>query len=259
MWTRSLLKTNAKAVLRQRYWQCLLICLIASFLGGLSDSTANLISIIQIPISIHSIFYGHTNIRYLTVLFVLLVSIGVLIASVFSTAFSIFIGNPLRIGTCRYMMESRYGNAPLETLFSTFRKPYGNITKVMFLRDLNIILWSLLLIIPGVYKRLEYFAVPYLLAENPYLSYQRACELSRAMTEGEKWNIFILELSFFGWILLTVFVGSFVTLGFAGSIAMIFLYPYMEATYAELYSALRAKAFATGLTDETELAGFVHY
>ena len=92
--------------------------------------------------------------------------------------------------------------------------------------------------------------VPYLLAENPYMSATRAMELSKEMMEGEKWNFFILKLSFFGWLLLCVF-----TFGIGG----FFLEPYMQATYAEFYAAMRSKALAMGMTTTDELGGFVRH
>ena len=148
-------------------------------------------------------------------------------------------------------MASRVGNAPFSSLFSAFGGPaYRNVVKVMFMKNLFIFLWSLLFVIPGIYKAYQYRMVDYLMAENPYMTYQRALELSRQMTDGEKFNIFILELSFFGWL----FLGAL-----ACGIGVFFVNPYIEATFAELYAALRAKAFATGMTDASELSDFMRY
>lgn len=165
--------------------------------------------------------------------------------------FSVFVSNPVTVGKCRYFMESRVGNAPFSSLFSAFGDPaYRNVVKVMFMKNLFIFLWSLLFVIPGIYKAYQYRMVDYLMAENPYMTYQRALELSRQMTDGEKFNIFILELSFFGWL----FLGAL-----ACGIGVFFVNPYIEATFAELYAALRAKAFATGMTDASELSDFMRY
>lgn len=175
----------------------------------------------------------------------------VLIAMVVGVLFSVFVSNPVTVGKCRYFMESRVGNAPFSSLFSAFGGPaYRNVVKVMFMKNLFIFLWSLLFVIPGIYKAYQYRMVDYLMAENPYMTYQRALELSRQMTDGEKFNIFILELSFFGWL----FLGAL-----ACGIGVFFVNPYIEATFAELYAALRAKAFATGMTDASELSDFMRY
>lgn len=42
-------------------------------------------------------------------------------------------------------------------------------------------------------------------------------------------------------------------------LGVFFVNPYIEATFAELYAALRAKAFATGMTDASELSDFMRY
>ena len=75
-------------------------------------------------------------------------------------------------------------------------------------------------------------------------------EFFKQMMDGEKWNTFVLQLSFIGWYLLCS-----VTFG----IGFIFLEPYVQATFAELYAALRAKALANGYTNEYELGGFVRH
>ena len=139
---------------------------------------------------------------------------------------------------------------PVSTVVSAFRRPYGNPIVVQLLTDLKIALGFLLLIVPGIYWEYCYELVPYLLAENPYMSATRAMELSKEMMEGEKWNFFILKLSFFGWLLLCVF-----TFGIGG----FFLEPYMQATYAEFYAAMRSKALAMGMTTTDELGGFVRH
>ena len=115
--------------------------------------------------------------------------------------------------------------------------------------NLFIFLWSLLCVIPGIYKEYQYYYIPYLLAENPYMSFDRAKELSIAMTDGEKMDIFVLDLSFIGWYLL----GAIILIG------GIFVNPYAQATYAELYAAARSKAMDTGITGPDELSGFAQY
>ena len=255
MWTRSLLKTNAKQVLRQNYWTAFLVCIVASLLSFSSNNfrlNFNLnyntsTEYYNYQFSPYDVFddYLFTNsiARFLAVLAPILTIILLLL--------KIFVANPVAVGRNRYFMESRVGDAPFSSLFSVFGRPgYWNVVKVMFLKDLFVFLWSLLLIIPGIYKMYQYSMVEYLLAENPYLPYDRALDLSRMMTDGEKFNIFVLGLSFYGWFLLgalLLYIGT------------LFVYPYVYATYAELYAAMRAKAFACGMSDEEELSGFLQY
>lgn len=121
---------------------------------------------------------------------------------------------------------------------------------MQLLTNLKVFLGFLLLIVPGIYWDYCYTLVPYLLAENPYMSATRAMELSNQMMDGEKWNYFVLQLSFLGWMILCAF-----TFGIGG----FFLEPYIQATYAEFYAAMRSKALAAGMTTTDELGGFVRH
>lgn len=233
MWTRELLKSNAKQVLARCYWRTFAVCLIAGLLTG-----GGVGAVLERRFESDS-FHG---------LLGLLIGLAGLLAGVAALAWGIFASNVLTVGWKRYMMESRGGDSPVETLISGFGPGYGNLVKGMFLSRLRIALYTLLLVVPGIIKSYEYLLVPHLLAENPSMQPARAMELSAQMTDGEKWNIFVLQLSFIGWWLL-----SGITRGLAG----LFVSPYYEATMAELYAALRAKAFALELTDSAELGGFV--
>jgi uncharacterized membrane protein len=75
-----------------------------------------------------------------------------------------------------------------------------------------------------------YRMVPYLIQEYPELTPREALKLSREMMRGHKWNLFVLDLTFMGWILLTV-----LTLGIGG----LWLTPYMQTTVAHYYEDLK--------------------
>ena len=63
---------------------------------------------------------------------------------------------------------------------------YGKTVWTLFLKNLYIFLWSLLLLIPGIVKAYEYHMVPYLLADYPELSTEEAFRISREMMNGRK-------------------------------------------------------------------------
>jgi uncharacterized membrane protein len=86
--------------------------------------------------------------------------------------------------------------------------------------------------------------VPYILADNPDMKAGRAIQLSKEMTDGEKFDIFVLDLSFFGWFILGILL-----LG----IGILFVQPYYDSTNAELYLKLREKALENNLTTNQEL------
>ena len=251
MWTRELLKSNAKQALQGRYWRSFWVCLVLSFvgLGGASASSGSAArqTVDTAGGDTASIYDMFSNIpdNMLAAL-----AVGAFIGAVISICWVLFVLYPLKVGRCRYFMESRQSLTPASTVVSTFRQPYGNPIIVQLLTNLKVFLGFLLLIVPGIYWDYCYTLVPYLLAENPYMSATRAMELSKQMMDGEKWNTFVLQLSFIGWYLLCS-----ITFG----IGFIFLEPYVQATFAELYAALRAKALANGYTNEYELGGFVRH
>ncbi len=103
--------------------------------------------------------------------------------------------------------------------------------------------------LPGIYKSYQYFMVPYILSDNPHIPGYRARTISRMMTDGEKLNIFLLDLSFLGWYLLgTLCLG----------VGVFFVNPYYEATKAELYIYLRDRAIQTGQVSPEELGLVFH-
>ncbi len=231
MWTRVELKTNAKEVLRRTYWMGLGVCLVSGFLGGITSG-------------------GSSNYRMINELNNPVIYLIVFLFAIFGIVYSIFVGSPVLVGKNDYFMSSREYDPSFMKLFSSFTKgksAYFNIVKAMFIKDLFLFLWFLLLIVPGIIKSYEYIFVPYILSENPNISYSRAIELSREMTRGYKFDIFVLGLSFLGWQLLGIL---------ACCIGVVFVAPYVEATYAELYAAHREKALAEGYTDTNELCGY---
>lgn len=143
----------------------------------------------------------------------------------------VFICNPVEVGCKRYFLRNLNEKAQVGNIGYAFDNNYKNITKTMFFRDLYTVLWTLLLIIPGIVKSYEYQMIPYLLAENPQMTKEQAFAESKRMMTGQKWRAFVLDLSFIGWNIL-----SALTLGILG---IFYVQPYMDATQAALYEALR--------------------
>jgi uncharacterized membrane protein len=286
MWTRSLLKFNAKQVLSRCYWRIFAACLIASLLGGgLGSGVSYNYDFSNWGKNSTSFSQGSGGDSHIADLpaefwaaFGVVVVLIFLIVLAISLAWQVFLGNPISVGLCRFLMECRVGRSPMDTLFSLFRKgTYGSTIKAMFWYQLKVFLWSLLLIVPGVIKGYEYRFIRFLLAENPQMGTKRAQELSRLMSNGEKGKMFVLDLSFFGWYLLVgvavwlLTVLSAFTAAFGGGLLSVLLIPlvatfgslciapYYHATIAELYAAMREKIFAMGLSDASELGGFIRY
>ncbi|MEG1409942.1 MAG: DUF975 family protein [Terrisporobacter sp.] len=102
-------------------------------------------------------------------------------------------------------MGIRKEDRPVKSILFIYKsKKLKNSVIIMFLMNLFIYLWSLLLLIPGIVKSYEYRMIPYILSEDPNISRSRAFEISKSMMNGNKWNAFELDLSFIGWYLLSV-------------------------------------------------------
>ena len=142
-----------------------------------------------------------------------------------------FLFNPLEAGTARFFVRNLNDKAEIRELAYCYDHGYLNVVKTVFLRDLYIVLWGLLLIIPGIIKSYEYRMVNYILAENPEMNTKDVFAMSRDMMRGNKWRAFVLDLSFLGWHLL-----SLITVGLAG---IFYVFPYRNMTNAALYEFLR--------------------
>lgn len=223
MWDRKELKTRAKEALRGSYWKAFLVSLVIAFVGGNG------------PISINLNFGGkpqsgapHSSLSL--EMFFLFIAMGLLVV-LFIAAFRIFLGYALEIGGRRYFIRSSFGESDMNALAYSFnKKRYSSIVKTMLWRAVLNFFWYLLLIVPGIVKSYAYSMVPYILAENPNIGRERAVDLSIEMTRGQKFRIFVLDLSFIGWCILGIL---------ALIVGILFVLPYINATKAELYIVLR--------------------
>ena len=105
-------------------------------------------------------------------------------------------------------------------------------------------LWSLLFIIPGIVKSYSYAMTPYILLDRPELSATDAIKESEKMMNGHKMELFILDLSFIGWILL-----SMLTCG----ILVLYVEPYMMATKSAFYLELNGPDPEPAVEEEQQI------
>lgn len=144
----------------------------------------------------------------------------------------IFVFGVMNIGGRRFFINNRYGNGQLNDLFAYFKD--GNYLEhvwTMFALKLQVALWSLLLVVPGIIKGYEYYMVPYIAAENPGMKKKEVFALSRQITTGHKWELFVFDLSFLGWGILSALT--------ANILGVLYVFPYKKAAGAEVYHALR--------------------
>lgn len=247
MWSRAYLKNEAKSVLQTCHGQSILVCLLMALTSIDLQVRIN----VRIPsweISFEQILTMFHGMLQRTLVLVPAMSALFII----STLIHIFAGYPIAVGASHFFLSARVRPSNINLITFGFRfddGSYINICKTIFLKNLFISLWSLLLVIPGIYKYYQYRMVPYLLAENPTMNYQRALSLSASMMEGEKWNAFVLDLSFLGW----YFLSSLTCM----ILAVVYVVPYQRHTDIGLYITLREKAINNGLVTPAELYAVV--
>ena len=142
----------------------------------------------------------------------------------------LFIAGPMLVGISMFSLSlSRGENARLEQIFEGF-KNYGTVLGAYLLMVVLILLWMLLLIIPGIIAAIAYSQTFYILAEDDAISSMDALKKSKEMMDGYKWKYFCLGLRFIGWALLCV-----LTLG----IGFLWLSPYIQVSYAKFYEDIK--------------------
>ena len=146
-------------------------------------------------------------------------------------AIQLIIGGPVMLGYNRFKLYRLDGEeAKFSDLFSCFDRFLDGLW--MRIRTiLQVFLWSLLFVIPGIVASYRYAMVPYLMADHPDMSVAQAFDRSKAMMNGHKGELFLLHLSFIGWLLL-----SAITLGLAGLV----IAPYMQFAEGAFYRNLAA-------------------
>lgn len=262
MWTRKELKERAKEALKRNYWKIVLVSLIGMLIGGglgssgISGGGSDIHDMASDNVKEHFTEHENDDVDWegaeavlddiqmdirpqdivavaFTVIVILIVAAIVLAIGI---ALDVLLLNPVQVGINRFMVKSLDDTARIAEVGYTFDHNYKNGVKVMFFKDLYVVLWSLLFIVPGIYKAYQYRMVPYILGENPDMTYQEVLQRSKDMMDGQKWDAFVLDLSFILWHML-----GGITCGLA---EIFYVAPYVNLTDAALYSRLSRKDLA---------------
>lgn len=223
MWNRAELKSLAKASLKGNYGKAFLVGLVLALLSGNGGGGGSGRARDEA-----SEYVAH-NPDALIIVFAIII---------LALAYRILLGYSLEVGSRKYFAQlAQFKNTEGYFSFAFDSTHYKGIISTMFLRDIYSFLWFLLLIIPGIIKAYSYRMVPYILTDNPNMGADNAITLSRKMMDGNKFDSFVLDLSFLGWFIL----------GFlAFVVGIFFVNPYFYATEAQLYLVLRKNAIDSG-------------
>ena len=141
-----------------------------------------------------------------------------------------FIAGALVFGFWLFFINiARAREAKVGQLFAGFQM-YVSTLVAYLLTYLYVVLWSLLLIVPGIMATYSYTMVYAILIDNPEMSATEAIRLSKKMMYGYRWKLFLLSLRFMGWSILCIF-----TLG----IGYLWLIPYIQTAKALFYEDIR--------------------
>ncbi len=161
-----------------------------------------------------------------------------LIASAISGALSFtFIGSILFIGPLSVGLYSIFTSlargakeVKIEDGFSGFTNNIGDNMLLGLLMNLFIALWSFLFVIPGIVKYYSYSMSYFIKNDHPEYNWQQCIDESRRIMDGNKGKLFLLELSFIGWII----VGAL-----CFGIGTLWVTPYMNAARAVFYEEIK--------------------
>jgi uncharacterized membrane protein len=147
-----------------------------------------------------------------------------------SATLILIIGGPLALGAAIFALSiSRGKDARVEQIFLGFNN-FSNALVAYLLVLVYVLLWAVLLVIPGIIAALGYSMVFYILADNPGTPPQDALRKSKAMMNGYKLKLFYLCIRF---ALLGIL--CILTLG----IGFLWLIPYVHVTMAKFYDDIR--------------------
>jgi len=140
----------------------------------------------------------------------------------------------MQAGFMSYCLKvSRNHETDMRDIFDGFSF-FFKVVWLNILMNILISLWSLLFIVPGIIAYYRYSQAIFLLFDNPEMSALDCIRKSKELTMGHKADLFVLDFSFFGWLLLGVFIEILIY----APVLSVWLDPYMCITKANYYNML---------------------
>ena len=166
--------------------------------------------------------------EWLYALLYLLVTTALVSAASVTGIGAILVAGPISYAIAKaFRRAARTGEQiDLNTIFDGFKDDFGGTLLLSLLTGIFVFLWSLLFLIPGIIKAYAYSMAFYVKADHPEYDWKQCLDESQRLTKGHKGELFVLDLSFIGWLI----VGSLVM-----GIGTLWVAPYMEMTKANAY------------------------
>lgn len=145
---------------------------------------------------------------------------------------SLLLAGPVSFGVAAmFLKQTRTGEKmDIGDIFNGFRDDFSNTFLIGLMTMIFTVLWSLLFIIPGIIKSYSYSMAMYVKDDHPDYDWKQCIDESQRMMQGHKWELFVLDLSFIGWL----FVGACCC-----GIGTLWVNAYMAAAHSQFYENLR--------------------
>ena len=181
-----------------------------------------------------------------------------------SSVYMILVSGAFALGLCLFFLSVfRKHQTGAADIFLGFERIWKALGLLMF-QVLFIILWSLLLIVPGIIAAIRYSQAFYILADDPDKSITQCMNESKQMMKGNCWKYFCLGISFIGWALLSAIpavlleelAAAMQAPVFVQSLAAVVSYLFLVPVSAYIYSTFTGfyEILAGHLIKETEPA-----
>ena len=146
---------------------------------------------------------------------------------------AIILVGPLSYGSnYAFLKTAREGGSiNMGDLFKGFTADFSQTFLIGLMTTIFTALWSLLFVIPGIVKAYAYSLAYYIKVDHPEYGWRECIQQSQSMMNGHKMELFVLDLSFLGWLI----VGAF-----CFGIGELWVSAYMEAAHAQFYEGLLA-------------------
>ena len=151
---------------------------------------------------------------------------------------ALLISGPVAYGvSAMFLKQTRNGQTmDIVDIFNGFKYDFSNTFLISLMTFIFTLLWSLLFVIPGIVKSYAYSMAMYVKVDHPEYDWKKCIDESQRMMSGHKGELFVLDLSFIGWMIVGAFccgVGTF------------WVRAYMEASHAQFYENLRRTELAS--------------
>ncbi len=124
----------------------------------------------------------------------------------------------------------REGTSDWKRIMDIFDYNFLKVIGLAIVRDIIIVLWSFLLIIPGIIKAYSYAMALYVYRDNPNIGIMEALRKSERIMKGHRWKLFKLHISYWLWYILALF-----TFG----IALIYIFPWINTAQVLFYEEIK--------------------